>query len=78
MDARHIHTRNEHYMAHWPVYRGTDIAPGVLSRLEREHEADVETALGKEASPALRQVFRGMMGSSVHDVYSQNGLLGRP
>jgi predicted dehydrogenase len=78
VDARHIHTRNEHYMAHMPVFRGTDIAPGVVERLDREHEADVETALGKDASPTLRQVFRGMMGSSVHDVYSLNGLLGRP
>lgn len=78
VDARHIHTRNEHYMAHLPVFRGGDIAPGVLDRLGREHEADVEAALGADASPTRRRVFRGMMGSSVHDIYSLNGLLGRP
>src|SRR6185436_16756652 len=61
VDARHIHTRNEHYMAHLPVFRGSQIAPGTIERLNREHEAEVDAALGADASPALRQVFRGMM-----------------
>ncbi len=78
VDARHIHSQNELYMAHLPVFRGTAIAPGVIDRLNREHEADIDGALGADASPALRRVFRGMMGSSVHDIYSLNGLLGRP
>jgi predicted dehydrogenase len=78
VDARHIHTRNEHYMSHLPVFRGRAIAPGTIERLNQEHEADVDAALGPASTPAQRQVFRGMMGSSVHDLYSLNGLLGRP
>lgn len=78
VDARHIHPNNDHYMAHQPVFRGTEIDAGTLEQLRAEHERDLDAALGTDAPRAIRRVFAGMMGSSIHDVYALNGLLGRP
>ena len=78
VDARHIHPSNGLYTAHHPVQRGADVPADVRERGRREHEAAVAASLGAEAPPAQRRVFGGMMGSSIHDVYCLNGLLGRP
>jgi len=78
VDARHIHPNNEHYMAHLHVRRGRDVPPAVIEQAVREDEAAIEASLGADAPPALRRAFRGMMGSSIHDVYCLTGLLGRP
>ena len=78
MDARHLHPSNDLYMAHHPVSRGGDVPPEVREAGRREQEAAVTASLGAAAPPALRRVFGGMMGSSIHDLYCLTGLLGRP
>jgi predicted dehydrogenase len=78
VDARHLHPNNDLYMAHHPVSRGGDISPEVREAARREQEAAVSVSLGASAPPALRRVFGGMMGSSIHDLYCLTGLLGRP
>lgn len=78
VDARHIHPSNDLYTAHHLTSGGRDIPDAVRDAGAGEHEAAVAKSPGPAASPALRRVFSGMMGSSVHDVYCLNGLLGRP
>lgn len=78
VDARHLHPSNDLYTAHHPVHRGRDVPEVDRERARREQEAAVAHSLGKSAPSALRRVFGGMMGSSIHDVYCLNGLLGRP
>jgi predicted dehydrogenase len=78
VDARHIHPSNDLYTAHHPVFRGRDVPEAVREQARREQDAAVAHSLGRSASPALRRVFAGMMGSSIHDVYCLTGLLGRP
>ncbi|HYU21370.1 MAG TPA: Gfo/Idh/MocA family oxidoreductase [Chloroflexota bacterium] len=78
VDARHIHPSNDLYMSHQPVFRGHDVPPEIGERAEREHDAAIAASLGDDPPAAVRRVFGGMMGSSIHDVYCLNGLLGRP
>jgi predicted dehydrogenase len=78
VDARHLHPSNDLYMAHHPVSRGGDVSPEVREAARREQEEAVAASLGRSAPPALRRVFGGMMGSSIHDLYCLTGLLGRP
>jgi predicted dehydrogenase len=78
VDARHLHPSNDLYMAHHRVDHGRDVPAEVREQGRREQEAAIAHSLGASASPALRRVFSGMMGSSIHDVYTLSGLLGRP
>lgn len=78
VDARHIHPSNDLYTAHHATHRGVDVPDAVRQEGARATEAAMAETLGAAASPALRRVFSGMMGSSIHDVYCLNGLLGRP
>jgi predicted dehydrogenase len=78
VDARHIHPSNDLYTAHHLVQRGRDVPESVREQGRTEHEAAVVASLGETAAPAQRRVFSGMMGSSIHDIYALNGLLGRP
>jgi predicted dehydrogenase len=78
VDARHIHPSNDLYTVHHATYRGRDVPDDVRQQGTREHDDAVAFSLGRSAPPALRRTFGGMMGSSIHDVYALNGLLGRP
>lgn len=78
VDARHMHPSNDLYTVHHAVHRGRDLPDAVREEGARAHEAAVVHTLGADANPAQRRVFSGMMGSSIHDVYCLNGLLGRP
>ncbi|MBI3972965.1 MAG: Gfo/Idh/MocA family oxidoreductase [Chloroflexi bacterium] len=78
VDARHIHPSNDLYTAHHLVERGRDVPAAVREEGARAHDAAIAVSIGANAPAALRRVFGGMMGSSIHDVYCLNGLLGRP
>jgi predicted dehydrogenase len=78
VDARHLHPSNDLYMAHHRIDHGRDVPAEVREQGRQEQEAAIAHSLGASASPALRRVFSGMMGSSIHDVYTLSGLLGRP
>ena len=78
VDARHIHPSNDLYTSHHATFRGRDVPDSVRTAGAAEHDAALTASLGDGASPAQRRVFSGMMGSSIHDVYCLNGLLGRP
>ena len=78
VDARHLHPSNDLYMAHHRIFRGRDVPAALREAGRREDAAAVTASLGPDAPEAQRRVFQGMMGSSIHDVYCLNGLLGRP
>ena len=72
VDARHIHAHNELYEAHHTLTRGevpehVRAAGGGSNAWEQ---------IGRDPSAAQRRVLGGI-GSSIHDVYVLNGLLGR-
>ena len=77
-DARHMHPSNDLYTAHHPVHRAPDVPAAILEAGQREHEAALTESLGAEATAAQRGAFGTLMGSSIHDIYSLRGLLGRP
>ena len=78
VDARHMHPSNDLYTAHHPVHRSPDVPAAVREAGQREHEAALTESLGAEATAAQRGAFGTLMGSSIHDIYSLRGLLGRP
>lgn len=78
VDAHHLHPSNDLYTSHHAVVRARDVPAAVREQSGEELTAALARSLGRTASPALRNVFSGMMGSSIHDVYCLTGLLGRP
>jgi predicted dehydrogenase len=78
VDVRHIHPNNDLYMAHHTVFRGRDIDPAVIAAGQREEEQALTASVGSNAPHLQRRALFGMMGSSIHDVYCLNHLLGRP
>ncbi|MAG35051.1 MAG: hypothetical protein CL878_02200 [Dehalococcoidia bacterium] len=78
VDVRHMHPSNDLYMAHHPVSRAADVPASVRKAAQREHEDAMTESLGVEATAAQRGAFGTLMGSSIHDIYSLRGLLGRP
>jgi predicted dehydrogenase len=79
VDVRHIHANNALYMAHHLILRGSGDVPEDVREAGRQASAEaVATSLGRSAPPALRRAFGGLMGSTIHDLYCLNGLLGRP
>ncbi|MGH2367834.1 MAG: Gfo/Idh/MocA family protein [Chloroflexota bacterium] len=76
VDARHIHAHNPLYEAHHTLLRGE--VPERLRAARRGGGASSAwEQIGPDPSPAQRQVLSGI-GSSIHDIYCLNGLLGRP
>ena len=59
-------------------HRAPDVPAAILEAGQREHEAALTESLGAEATAAQRGAFGTLMGSSIHDIYSLRGLLGRP
>ncbi|MFZ4385913.1 MAG: Gfo/Idh/MocA family protein [Chloroflexota bacterium] len=78
VEAHHIHSRNERYMDYFPVIRPTDIPDSARAAARAEHESVLAAALGPNPDGQVAKCFGGMMGSSIHDVYTLSGLLGRP
>lgn len=78
VDVRHIHPSNDLYMAHHSIRHGRDVPEDMRRQGQEEHDAATAVSIGRGATPALRRAFNGMMGSSIHDLYSLNGLLDRP
>lgn len=78
VEAHHIHSRNERYMDYFPVLRPTDIPETARATARREQQETLANALGHNPDPLVAKCFGGLMGSSIHDVYTLNGLLGRP
>jgi predicted dehydrogenase len=78
VDARHIHAHNDLYMAHHRIVRTGDVPAEVRAAGQTASAAAVAHSLGDRAPADLQRAFGGMMGSSIHDVYALNGLLGRP
>ena len=72
VDARHIHSHNPLYEAHHTLMKGP-LPEHIRGRTDPEPWAQI----GPDPSPAQRRVLGGI-GSSIHDVYCLNGLLGRP
>jgi predicted dehydrogenase len=68
----------EPYVAHYPLTRGGDVDPGLLTGLAAEDAARVERAL-PDADELTRRVYRTvLLDSVVHELNGVRGLLGDP
>lgn len=76
VDARHIHAHNPLYEAHHTLLRGEVPEHVRIAGRDGSSPAPWEQ-IGPDPTPAQRRVLGGI-GSSIHDVYCLNGLLGRP
>jgi predicted dehydrogenase len=77
VDARHIHAHNPLYEAHHTLLRGEVPAQLQEARRSGSGNPEVWAQIGPDPSPSQRRVLGGI-GSSIHDIYCLNGLLGRP
>ena len=78
VEAHHIHSRNERYMDYFPVIRPSDIPASAVESMRQQYVTDVELALGMNPDPRVARAYHIMSGSSIHDLYTLTGMLGRP
>ena len=78
VEAHHIHSRNERYMDYFSVIRPSDIPASAVESMKQQYATDVELALGTNPDPRVARAYHIMTGSSIHDLYTLNGMLGRP
>lgn len=78
IQVHHFHPHNHLYLAHHPVARFDDVPPEVWQRLRDEDEALVSEAVGAEAPQIVRQAYRVMINSMIHDASNLHGLMGPP
>jgi predicted dehydrogenase len=60
------------------VIRDPSLGDSIKRETESRDEALVDEALGKNATPSLKQAYRLMLGLSSHDISAMRELLGRP
>ncbi len=67
------------YVAQYPLTRADDVPADALDRLRAEDGMRVAQAVGEDADPLAKQVYRWMLlDSLVHELNAIRGLLGEP
>jgi predicted dehydrogenase len=66
------------YVAHYPLFKGSDVAAETLQELKADDDARVASALG-DADALSRQVYRFvLLDTLVHEFNTIRGILGEP
>lgn len=73
----HLHTNNQHHLAHFRLRAADDLPAAGAARLLEQREADAHRAIGNVPTD-IRGAFFRLAGSMIHDLYGLRHLLGVP
>ena len=82
VQVNHLHPDNRLHLAEFPLLRADDIPASLRAEAEAEDDRAMAALLGypsRDAVPAdVRQAFRWVHGSMIHDIGNLHGLFGLP